>query len=147
MTEEELRQQKHLAEEKNLRALIARNYSACVMNNTKWNELAEALYDLGLVFTIQFVDMEEPVGGGGFWSPHPRYWDGPFGPFLTLAIEWLEIDPIRYEQQGHLLSPQRIDCGAAVEARLQQIHVPYHREGERFRITGYIRHANLPADT
>jgi hypothetical protein len=140
MTAPEFRWQKQSAREKDLRALIDREYAACLMNNTKWNELAAALFDLRLMFTFQFVDVAEPQVGGGFWSTDPRYWDGPFGPFLTLAIEWLEIDPVRNDPPlGHLLQPTSVDCTGEVESRLQQIGVPYHKRDGRIRVVGHVR--------
>jgi hypothetical protein len=66
LTLQELRWQKQLAAEKDLRALLDREFSAGLMNNTKWNELAEALYDLWLMFTMQFVDIQETLTAGGF---------------------------------------------------------------------------------
>jgi hypothetical protein len=87
LTLQELRWQKQLAAEKDLRALLDREFSAGLMNNTKWNELAEALYDLWLMFTMQFVDIQETLTAGGFRAVPPRHWDSTVGPFLTLSIE------------------------------------------------------------
>jgi hypothetical protein len=141
MTAQELGWKKMRAEEKDIRAIINRKFSASLMNNTKWAELVNALCDLHLMFTIQFVDVEQPLQGGGFWSATPRYWDGPFGPFLTLSIEWLDINPIRHVPQGRLLAPKRIDHTDEVEDRLQRIHVPYRKEGQHIRVTGHVRKA------
>ena len=140
MSAQEMQWQKSVAAEKDLRALLDRDYSAGLMNNTKWSELANAFFGLRLMFTIQFIDVKEPLTAGGFQSVPPRHWDSAVGPFLTLSIEWLEIDPIRYDPPlGHLLKPRQTDCTAEVEALLQQIGIPYHLQNGHFRITGHLR--------
>jgi hypothetical protein len=123
-------------EEREVHAIIARDFSASVMNNTKWRELANALKGLPLAYRIKWVDVAEPKPLGGIWSATDRHFDTvDFGPFLTLSIEWLDIIP---NVQGHdHVSAERAQ--EDVEVRLRAVSIPFHREGNSIRVTGHVR--------
>jgi hypothetical protein len=112
------------AEERQIRALIAAEFSASLMNNTKWAELAEALRDLSLTYRCKWVDVAEPKEVSSLWSVTPKYFDSNFGPFLKLSLEWLDIFGAGTQE---------------LEPRLRPLNIPFHREGNHLRITGHIR--------
>jgi Family of unknown function (DUF6678) len=93
-----------------------------VMNDTKWDELRIAMYELGeLCPSWRTMDLS------GYVSPWDREWyyhfrDGGYG-----SIEWLEIRVTTTKED------------AAVEAALHEIGVPGHRVEHGFRVYGYAR--------
>lgn len=147
MTPVELQRRKAQAEGKEVRGVIDREFSVSLMNNTKWSELANALAGLPLGYRIKWVDVAEPKPLGGFWAATDRHFDSSFGPFLTLSIEWLDINPKVSIFQGTLLEPKTEDLTEDVEARLRAVQVPFHREGVYIRVTGHIRHSNGGQDS
>ena len=63
MSPTDLKYQKMAAEEKDIRALLRRDFSASRMSATKWREAVETLRDLPLRYTVKFVDVDQPLGG------------------------------------------------------------------------------------
>ncbi len=138
-TELEMSRIKRAAEEKEVRAIIARDFSARRMSSTRWQEAIDSLqdvpYDKG---RVKFVDVGEPLDG--FLTPATEtYFDSNWGPVLILSVEWLEIDPVQEVSQGLLLKPQRIDHSGEIKRRLQVINVPYEWVDGYIRIVGYVR--------
>jgi len=128
------------SEEAGVRAIIARDFTAGLMNNTKWAELANCLQDLPLKYRFKWVDVENAKEVQTFRSVPPRFFDSsPFGPFLTLSIEWLEIDPQVRVPRGVLQEPAIEDRTAEVAHRLTSISVPYFHDGHKLRIVGHVR--------
>jgi len=91
-----------------------------LMNNTKWNELRMAMYNLGeLRPRWRARDLSGYVTDwDGEWYYH--FQDGGYA-----SIEWVEIQVLSAEQD------------AAVHALLREIHVPGHRIENGFRVYGY----------
>lgn len=140
MSLEEQRRQKVQSAEKDMRAILARGFSASRMNTTKWAEVAESR--LPGASRIKFVDVAEPLKWGSFYHVTHDWFDGPFGPFTSLSIEWLEINPVQKVGRGLLLDPQVVNHAEEVERQLQAISVPYHWEGDWIRIIGHVRKAS-----
>ncbi len=141
-TETEMRRIKMLSAEKEIRAILARDFSASRMNATKWREVIEAIGDLELRYRLQWVDVSDASVWMRLWLPFPNstYFDsGDVGPFRTFTIEWLEIDPTEKVNKGMLLEPERISHAEEIARRLQEINVPYHWEGSSIRIIGHVR--------
>lgn len=64
MSQTELMYIKMAAEEKNIRALVRRDFSASRMSVSKWHKALDALHGLPLRYHVKFVDMDEPLEGG-----------------------------------------------------------------------------------
>jgi len=47
------------------------------------------------------------------------------GPYPVREIEWLEINPIKFEHIGRLVPPRRIDNTSQLEADLRNADIPY----------------------
>lgn len=125
MSLNELWQQRIDAAEKDMRAILARDFSASRMNTTKWREVAERLNDLSVCRRIKFVDVAEPFDRGRFYHVTYDWFDGWYDPFKSLSIEWLEINLVEEIHRGLLLDSQVINHAEEVERRLRAISVPY----------------------
>jgi hypothetical protein len=91
-----------------------------VMNDTKWDELRMAMYELGkLSPSFRTKDIV------GHVSPWDREWYYHFREGDYRSIQWVDIRVTTTEQD------------AAVEAALRRIHVPGHRVEHGFRVYGY----------
>ncbi len=127
------------AEEKDIRAIIARDFFARRMSSTRWQEAINTLQDIPYnKGRVKFVDVREPLDGF-LTSATETYFDSNWGPVLVLSVEWLEIDPIQEVSQGLLLKPQRVDRAPEIEQRLLEINVPYEWVNGYIRIVGYVR--------
>ena len=94
-----------------------------VMNNTKWEELRVAMYELGPLhppFRIKDRDREEPWPWDGEWFYHFRLRDYD-------AIEHVELEVRSAEQRE------------AVRERLRAIHLPGVETDDGVRIYGWIK--------
>jgi hypothetical protein len=94
-----------------------------VMNNTKWEELRVAMYELGPLhpqFRIKDCDREEPWPWDGEWFYHFRQRDYD-------AIEHVELRVCSAGQRE------------AVRERLRAIHLPGVETDDGFCIYGWIR--------
>ena len=90
------------------------------MNNTKWDELRLAMYNLG-----DLRPRWRTKDVSGYLSPWDGEWFYHFRDGGYVSIEWVEIQVISPEQD------------AAVLALLRKIHLPGHRIEQGFRIYGY----------
>jgi len=119
------------------RVIIARDYSANRMNNTKWMELIQALEDLPLRFRIKFVDDDKVTEWEWLRSFRSGYFEtGSCGPFKPFLMEWLEVDPFKmFGEFGRVE-----DCDKRVEIgnRLNSFDIPFDIVNDLFRITGYV---------
>lgn len=91
-----------------------------LMNNTKWDELRLAMYDLG-----EFSPLWRTKDLSGYLCDWDSEWFHHFRTSTYETIEWVEIQALSVEQD------------AAVLRRLQEIHLPGHRIEQGFRIYGY----------
>ena len=132
-----------ISAEKNIRAVIAHDFSASRMNATKWREMIEVLSDLPLFYRFLWVHVPGVSEWGNVWIPYTgsTYFDTHMGPFRTFAIEWLEIDHITEITRGLLLDPERVDHSAEIESRLKAINVPYEWVEDNIRVIGYVRNS------
>lgn len=141
-TDEELWQKVIQADDKDTRAIIARDFSASRMNATKWREMIEALTEFGCPQRFRWVYEPDISAWMGAWLPYPgsTYFDtGSAGPFRTFTIEWMEIDPLhQWAEKGRMAEQDQTE---EIERRLEEVGVPYHREGPYIRIVGYVRNS------
>jgi len=138
----EMRRIKRVTEEKEVRAITARDLSASRMNATKWREAIDDLGDMGPRYRLRWVDMPDVSVWMGLWIPFPNstYFDSAaVGPFKTSTIEWLEIAPFHCRAANGGVAEQ--NQAEEIERRLQEINVPYHWEGQNIRIVGHVRNA------
>ena len=127
-------------EEKEVRTIIARDFSASLINNTKWRELANTVAGIPLAYRVKWVDVAEPRMLGSFRTATDRYFDSSdFGPFLTLSIEWLDIGGKARPAHDSRWQAETDDWMAAVAERLRGIQVPFQQEGDFLRVTGHVR--------
>src|SRR4249920_1413811 len=82
------------ADERRIRRMAREEFSASLMNNTKWRELADALHLLRrYVCRVKFIDDDEVLETPWINTHGESYVEGTFGPLLWIAVEWLEIVP------------------------------------------------------
>ena len=118
--------QAHRQDVERTRRYVEREGLVGVLNDTKWEELIQAMRALafGPRYRPKHVRAKGPADWDGEWYYHLR----PFS-----CVEWVDIDPV---DRDH--SPP-IDHTAEVEAALRRIHVPFSREGQYLRVWGYTR--------
>ena len=118
--------QAHRQDVERTRRYVEREGLVGVLNDTKWEELIQAMRALafGPRYRPKHVRAKGPADWDGEWYYHLR----PFS-----CVEWVDIDPL---DRDH--SPP-IDHTAEVEAALRRIHVPFSREGQYLRVWGYTR--------
>ncbi|WP_245589242.1 DUF6678 family protein [Chitinimonas koreensis] len=59
-------------------------------------------------------------------------------PFPFVGVEWFDIGPHEYRQEGRLLPPQRIDHSAAILGKLTELGFEFEAKGDIARIWGYL---------
>ena len=136
----EMRRIMRRAEEKEVRAILTRDFSASRMSNTRWKQTLWSLENIPGKRRVKFVNVGEPLVG---WlrPATDTYFDSWWGPVLILSVEWLEIWPFEEIGRGMLQEPQRVNHGAEAERRLQEINVPYEWVENNIRIIGHVRNA------
>ena len=124
-----------------VRAILERDFSYSLMNDTKWMEAFDVLHTLRVRVRTKRVDNPEPdrwtlpSGGTHSWLPKP-YVDESH-PFRVMNIEWLEIEPFeRTEIDG---AEMQADRTAALEEQLQAVNIPYTWHEGVVRIVGHQR--------
>jgi hypothetical protein len=121
----------HRQDVERTRAYIQREGLCAVLNDTKWEELVEAMRASGNPrFRQKHVRADRPAGWDGEWYYHLR-------PFV--CVEWVDIDPV--ERSGR----RPLDRSPEIEAALRAIPVPFSREGPHLRVGGYTRPGVTPA--
>jgi len=92
-----------------------------LMNNTKWDELRLAMYQLGALAPQWRTCCVE----NGYISEWDREWFYHFQSCSYASIEWVEIKFITYEQE------------MAVSKAISKIHLPGEKTENCYRIYGY----------
>ena len=141
MTPSELQWQRIEAQQKEIHAIIERDFSASRMNTTKWREVSECLAGFSVWCRIKFVHVaDKDFELDGFWHVTRDWFDsGSLGPFTSISVEWLDINPLEQVKLNLLLTPTGINYAGEIEQRLQSFSVPYHCEQSRIRIVGHVR--------
>ena len=106
------------------------------MNNTKWKELfSEINADENFLpkVNIKFIDDES---NDGKFAP---IWHFELEAYGFNQIEWLEINPIKEEWVGALVSPKTRDYSEFIKSALEKNNVPFEIINRSFRIIGYLR--------
>ena len=80
-----------MQEEREVEATLAREFSACLLNYTKWRELLTVLERLSVSYLIKFVDVSSAMHGS-LSHRTDRFYDSEWGPVPILAVEWIEIE-------------------------------------------------------
>ena len=111
---------------------VEREGLCSLMNDTKWEELVEAMRSVpgfNPRFSQKHVRSSEPANWDGEWFYHLR----PFS-----VVEWVDIDPF-----DRSCNPPT-DHTTEIEETLRKILVPFSREGAMLRIWGYVRPGSSP---
>ena len=123
-TELEMSRIKRVSKEKDVRAIIAGDFSARRMSNTRWRQALWGLEDMPCKRRVKFVNVREPLDGS-VWPATQTYCDSNWGPVSIVSLEWFENRTTQEVSRGLLLKPDRIDHSIEIERRLQAINVPY----------------------
>ncbi|MGZ9583738.1 DUF6678 family protein [Paenibacillus marinisediminis] len=116
----------------------ARNLTS-IMNNTKWEELQNAVLDDLLFpppFQAKYV-LDDRIYRGNFESD-VRYWgDWVEGLEPFYSVEWIRVRPRYLKHRGRLVSPELIDITEDFTKILMGLSIPYRLENDTFYIYGY----------
>ena len=125
-------------EEKKIRAILARDFSAHLLNNTKWREIITSLEELPVNYRIKFIDVETPLNG---YLSHrtEEFYDSNWGLIPILSVEWMEVRTVETRALGLMVPPDCINHGPEVERRLKCLNIPYQLSDGCIRITGHLR--------
>lgn len=107
---------------KGVKAILVRDFTASLMNSTKWRELLERLDELCISYWVKFVDVSAPLSGHLQYRTE-RFYDSNWGPLPILAVEWIEIRPVK----------------KAVVVLVEQLNVPFECTEDAVRITAHLR--------
>lgn len=80
-----------MQEEREVKATLAREFSARLLNNTKWRKLLTVLEPLSVSYLIKFVDVSSATHGS-LSHRTDRFYDSEWGPVPILSVEWIEIE-------------------------------------------------------
>lgn len=115
------------------------------MNDTKWNELRDAMLNempFQPAFTVKFIfDRNEPDLSGiisdvsGDWYYGLSIDRECFNAFF--AIEWVKIRPWYMKKRGALISDEKVDASRELESLLKKYNIPYETENGVYCIYGY----------
>lgn len=92
-----------------------------VLNDTKWNEIREAMMSLE-----PQPRWRNRIWPSGYLSPWDREWFHHFSPGGYADVEWVEI---AFDSPAH---------AEAILLKLRSIHVPGEVTDEGFRILGLV---------
>ena len=121
------------------RALIETDFSASLMNDTKWERLLAGIDSIPMHphFRVKVIDGPEPTDS---WE---RSW--PYHlPTPYLCIEWLDLSPLIRRQRGQLVADEITDRSPELERAIRAAGVQFTREGHAFRIWGHLRPGTSP---
>tara|TARA_R110002012_G_scaffold321890_1_gene552103 strand:- start:2739 stop:3107 length:369 start_codon:yes stop_codon:yes gene_type:complete len=111
---------------KKLKSYIEREQLYCVLNNTKWDKLFSCLEPHKNYLDFQRKDLDES-------SPIENKWNDDIYEIFGLSqkIEWLNI---------HIFKSHESD----VLDLIKKAHIPLSKQGENYRVWGYIRQGVSP---
>ena len=123
-------------EKEAIRSVIARRGLCGLANDTKWNELLNAMRDYGCdvpYYRWKCVD-GRPVGWEGSWTYH--------APYPMMSVEWLDIlfwhHPLRPGMSGFIWAAGAVESHAdRIEAIVKKVGLDYAVGVNMIRIFGY----------
>ena len=124
-----------MQEEDSISAYINSHQLASAMNKTKWRKLAVAMTskpDFEPQVRLKSLFDEEEPGGFTFldWEWVKRG--------ETNWIDWMELDPIRRDYVGRLVTDKQTDFAEWLKATLLAQFVPFEETDGIFKVRGYI---------
>lgn len=125
--------------DKNLLKIINERQLVSVMNSSKWRKFIEAITsisDFEPLVRYRLITNAVIDGFSLVW------WDEILE--ISSTIQWLEVDPKRYEKGGRLLPDTETDFSREIQETLNCTSVPYTIEKGLFRIWGYIEQSEHP---
>ena len=127
-----------------VREFVQQNRLVGAMNNTKWQELREAMdewgnapaYEIKYLFDekseaeVEQAVAETTVAIGDWGYEH-------FYPMFD--IEWVKIRKLRSVFRGHLIAREIVDNSEGIRAILEQFTIPYVENEFCFTVYGYLK--------
>jgi hypothetical protein len=113
-----------------VRRYVHREQLASVMNDTKWQELVDAMRAIADGTPMHRI--KDVLGPDPDNEPRDGEWYYHLWPYYS--IEWIDINPICWKPFG----PQVDQTGAIVSA-LRERNIPFSIEGRYIRVWGYTR--------
>ncbi len=107
-----------------------------VMNNTKWKKLVSAITanpDFVPHVRLKYIFEEENKGGFTL-----VWWEEVEQEGFN-NMEWLDINPVKEEFQGILISSKLTDYTVFIKEALEKNYIPYEIHNGIFRVKGYQR--------
>ncbi|GHA76804.1 DUF6678 family protein [Cognatilysobacter bugurensis] len=114
-----------MQEEREVRAVLKREFSASLLNNTKWRELLQPLEAWGVTYDIKFVDVGAPVRGS-LSHRTDRFYDSRWGPVPILSVEWIQLH----------------DPEPKVQHLVEALKLPYVATGGAWRVVAHLRNGD-----
>lgn len=112
---------------------INENNLVSFMNKTKWRELAISLAsNSNFEPKVSIKILGEPLASG---FSHLDWEWVKYGE--SSCIEWIEIDPIKREYLGRLVSDRETDYSKFIEQTLGAFNIPYTLESSLYKVWGY----------
>ncbi len=127
---------------KQLKRYIAREGLTCVMTDTKWRRLLDALLSpdqLRCALDYRRKDIQEGARDLTIWDEDEYHVFGGWD-----AIEWLDIRARILRRRGALQDPIIEDRTDELVAVLRSISVPFSLTKEGVRVWGYTRPGEAP---
>jgi hypothetical protein len=121
-------------ERSKLRAYIQRAQLSCVMSDSKWRHLYDALEPLDCILAFRRRDVREEALPDPSWHSELAYMLGRWD-----HIEWLEIRAKVTISQGALLELKTEDYTSRLIAAVRSSGVPFELTDEGIRVWGYLR--------
>jgi hypothetical protein len=110
------------------------------MNKTKWRELAAGLTsseEFEPQVSIKILRDESPSGFSLLDWEWVKFGD-------SSCIEWIEIDPVKKESLGRLVSDRETDYSEFVLSVLNRNNIPYSKLNGNYKVWGFANAENQP---
>ena len=110
------------------------------MNKTKWRELAHGLTSNEEFEPEVSIKILREAKASGFslldweWVIHGD----------SSCIEWIEIDPIKREKLGQLISDRETNYQDYILSIINKYDIPFSKIGDNYRVWGYASAKDQP---
>ena len=122
-----------------LKRYVEENQLTCILNDTQWQRLYEALSQIEWTLDIQRKDLDQEEIDDKRWDNDIYHVLGSWS-----TIEWLKIRALISEQNGALLGPTVTDNTSLLLEALKNANTPYEMHGKTVTVWGYLRPGICP---